>query len=587
MLGVFRGGSVAEGDFHGLVRVGLLAKRDEGFLAVGAGVDRGAIDAGLPQRGALGQHRAEGGAAFRFHEETRVGDPLPVAGNLGGEFQEIDDLIDRLALLIPLDFRADLEIAGGVLPRGEGGRGGKQAELGGQLGGIDFQQRPLADGGGEFHLQRADDLDETALRLDVERADFAGRELAATGGHGLLEGEQHGARAEQRAGQRDDHRLALAPPITPDVLAGDIDVADRGGHGDAPLGGGRADDEIVHQHAAVGGSGFQRVEVEHIGLDGAAERLDAERERPLAFAEAEGLLQAGGLAREESDRHLGESFRARCGDETVTGGGGRADVSAPRFRAGETKRLDLPRARLRRLVFLKPHADELAVHHGLLEDDFQNAVAVLRLGSDGVIRDLGSGDGSDGVVGGREHFPLAEGCLADVQLEIGDDAAVGFREFIDRDLGDTNLRQHLIRAQAVGEIGGGETIDEDLAQRRVLAAGELVRCELDESFRVGDLDADGAVVGDAGVSAVAQGADGRDAQSLHIHGETAERGLRLDGDAGGTLDGAREFHLDLSGRAFAGNRPCQHGLAGDGKDLARACQGKGEFGQFPLEHAQV
>ncbi len=98
-------------------------------------------------------------------------------------------MIHGLALLIPLNFRDDREVAGSVLPCGEGGGGGEKAELGGELRGVDFKKRSFADRGGEFHLKRGDDLHVSALCLDIEGADLTGRKVATGGGHGLLEGE--------------------------------------------------------------------------------------------------------------------------------------------------------------------------------------------------------------------------------------------------------------------------------------------------------------------------------------------------------------------------------------------------------------
>ena len=511
---------------------------------------------------------------------------MAVAGNLGGEFQEIDNLIDGLALLIPLDLGGDLEIAGGVLPCGEGRRGAQEAELGGQFARVDGKQRAIGGGGVEFHLERADDLDVAALRLDIERADFTGREFAATGAHRLLEGEQDRARAEDGAGQRDDDRIALAAPIAADVLAGDVDVADAGGNGDSPLGGGCADDEVVHQHAAVCGSGFQRVEVENIGLDALAERLDGERDLPSRFAEAECLLEAGGLAGEEGDGHFGNAGGLPC-DEAVAGRGHRADVSAVGFRIGESERLELPCTGLRRLVFLKADFNELAVDDRFPENDFQAAHAVLRLGGKGIIGHLRTGDGGDGVVGGDIELPLADGCLADVELKAGDDAAVRFREFIDGDFGDADLGKDLIRLELEGVHGGREAIHENLAERGVVAAGELVRGELDEAFRIRDLDADRAVIGNADEAAVAQRADRRDAQGFHFHGESAKRGACLDDDALGLLNGAGELEIEGALAARFGNGPCEHRLSVDREDLAGAFEGEGKRREFSLEHAQI
>ncbi len=64
MARVFPPCAVAEGDFHGAVGIGLGRDRDEGFLAVGAGVDRCTIDAGFPEGRVCREDGTEGGAAF-------------------------------------------------------------------------------------------------------------------------------------------------------------------------------------------------------------------------------------------------------------------------------------------------------------------------------------------------------------------------------------------------------------------------------------------------------------------------------------------------------------------------------------------
>ena len=388
------------------------------------------------------------------------------------------------------------------MPCGECRGGAEQAELRGQFAGVDGKQRTLGGGGVEFHLQRADDLDVAAFCLDIKRADLAGREFAAERAHGLLEGEQDCACAEDGAGQRDDDRVFFSAPIAADVLAGDIDVADGGGDGDFPFGGWRTDDEVVDQHAAVGDPGFEGVEVENVCLDALAECLDGERDLPSRFAQAECLLEAGGLAREEGDRHFGDACRF-SGDEAIAGGGDRTDVAAMGFRVGEGEGLQRPCAGLGCLVFLQADADELAVHDRFFENNFEGAEAVLCFRGERVVGNLRTSDGGDGVIRRDVEFPLADGSLADVEFELGGDAAVGFGEFIDRDFGDADLREDLIRLELEGVVGGGETVDEDLAERVVLATGELVGSELNQAFRIRDFDANRTVVGDADEAAVA------------------------------------------------------------------------------------
>ena len=115
--GVFRTGTVTQGDFHCLVRVGFQRQWHECFTAIRAGVHRLAIDLGLPQRNVFRQHHAQRVAASRFHEKPGIRHPLAIAGNLAGKLEEIDHLLDRLTLLEPFDFHPDLEITRRVLPR--------------------------------------------------------------------------------------------------------------------------------------------------------------------------------------------------------------------------------------------------------------------------------------------------------------------------------------------------------------------------------------------------------------------------------------------------------------------------------------
>jgi len=198
---------------------------------------------------------------------------LAVARNLAGELLEIDHLADGFAGFEPFYIHPDLEITRRVLPCAERGGTAQQTKLGWNLCWIDRQQRAFA-GGLVIHLQRAHDLHESALALHIHRFHLAGRKPAAARVHRLLEGEQQRARAEHRARERNDHRVAIAPPIAAHALAGDIDVADPFRHRDFPLGRGRTHDEEVHQHTAIDRAGLERIEVEHVGLDALVERLD-------------------------------------------------------------------------------------------------------------------------------------------------------------------------------------------------------------------------------------------------------------------------------------------------------------------------
>ena len=322
-----RGLAEAQGDGHRLVRVEPRGERNQRLAAVGAGVDDLVVHAGLPELRALGQHEPQGLAAAGLHVELGVGRHLAITRDLAGELREIDHLVHRLAGGVPLDSDLQREGPRGVLVDRERRGAGEQAELGGQLQRLQFQETALGLADLVFHLRRAHDLQETALGLHVQRAHLAGLDRAAAGAHRLFEGEQQRGRAEHGLVERDDHLVALASPIPPYVLAGHVDVARFGRHGEAPLSGRCADDEIVQQHAAVDHAFLHRVEVEHIRLHALTERLDLQRDGPVRLAQPPRLLEAGGLLREIAQRHLDEALDCRR-HEAVAGRRHGSDMTA-------------------------------------------------------------------------------------------------------------------------------------------------------------------------------------------------------------------------------------------------------------------
>ena len=81
---IFSAGTVAQGDFHRFIRIGLRWQRHQGFTSVGAGVHRFTIDLGFPQCSTFRQRRPQGAAAARFHKKAGVGHPLTIARDLAG-----------------------------------------------------------------------------------------------------------------------------------------------------------------------------------------------------------------------------------------------------------------------------------------------------------------------------------------------------------------------------------------------------------------------------------------------------------------------------------------------------------------------
>jgi len=229
----------------------------------------------------------------------------------------------------------------------------------------------------------------------------------------------------------------------------------------------------------------------------------------------------------------------------------------------------------------------LPAGNGIFEKDLERAFSFLDLAGHRVIRHLRAGDGCHRMIGGDFHLPLAQRGLADVEFKIRGNPAVGFREFIHRDFGEADFRQHLRRVHHVAVFRCGKPIDKDLAELLIHAAGELSGRELDQSLRVGHLDPNSAVVRHAQPAAVPQRAGRNHAQRLRLHRESAERRLRLDDDAVRTFDRAAEFHLKAAFAAGILDVPTEHRIAFHREHLARAVECEIKARELSLEHAQI
>ena len=175
-------------------------------------------------------------------------------------------------------------------------------------------------------------------------------------------------------------------------MPGDVDVAYACGYGNFPLGGGRADDEVIDQDTAVSRASLERVEMKHVSLHALAQGLDSEIDLPQAVTQPECLLQTGGFLWEKSDRDLSHTVGFPS-DQSEASRRDSPEITTPRFHTREAECLEFPRACFRSFVLFQSHADELSVHHRLFKNDLEAAFPVLHLAGHRVVCHLHTRDG--------------------------------------------------------------------------------------------------------------------------------------------------------------------------------------------------
>ena len=249
----------------------------------------------------------------------------------------------------------------------------------------------------------------------------------------------------------------------------------------------------------------------------------------------------------------------------------------------------MPVARGGGLVLFQAQLQELPALDGVGEDHFQRPVAA---GGGGLGEEVGhafAGHADHRVVGRDLERPVAQRCLAHVELEVGGDGAVGLAELVGDDCGYTHLGLDLRGEQAVGIGRRRETVDEDLA-RLVGAerlAGELLGRELHHAGDIGHLEAHRAVVGHAHEAGVPYHTLGHEAQRLRADREAAELGLAAHRQLALGFHRAAELHLEhahvLAGQHF----PAHEIGAFDADDLAGAFEAQAQRVELALKDAQI
>ena len=328
--------------------------------------------------------------------------------------------------------------------------------------------------------------------------------------------------------------------------------------------------------------------MEEVGLDVLAHRLDVQARLPRALAQAEGVLQARALFREITERCFRKALVGGRG-EAEAGRGRHGEEPAHRPRAGEREHRQVPRPRLGRVVALEAQRDQAAALHRLGEEDLQAALARPGVATEHGIGDVGALDGSQRVVGGHQQFPFAQRRLADVEIDVGEEDAVGLAEFLHDHLVHRDFGHDLVHGDLESVFRRGKAEHKDLPRIVRGRARPLLRRQLHQPLRAGRLDPHRAVASHAEEPGVAHLAVGRgDAQRPHARRWRAERRLAGDADAAGPVERAAEFHGQAAfAPAGIDNAPTRHVLALDGQDLARPVQCEVERRQFALQRAQL
>ena len=222
--------------------------------------------------------------------------------------------------------------------------------------------------------------------------------------------------------------------------------------------------------------------MERVGLHRLRQPFDAEGRLPGRVAQPKGRLDAGDLAREEGGGDLGEALRA-LGGQAKARVRRHGDMAAHRFGFGDFHARQRPRGFAQRLVAFEAELDQLPAGHRLAIDQPhwpQDAVRlVIRLERE-VVGQARPGEPRDGVAFGHAQQQLAQGRLADVQLDLAINRQLVLAQVIRQHLRHAQLGQDLIRLDAQREVRAGKAVGKPLAaghpQRRAggVALGELV-----------------------------------------------------------------------------------------------------------------
>ena len=577
----------AQRDRHRIIGVQPCGQRHERLRAVAARAHGLVVYRRVPELHTVRQREAERLAPARLHIKLHDRLHLPVPRDLARQPGKVHHLVHGLGRLIPRHIQLQPERPAGVLVGGERRRDTEQPELRRQFERFQLQQAFRRTG--QFYLKRADHLHIAALALHADRAHLAGPERAARRRHRLLKRHQQCGRAEHGLRQRDDELGALAPLGSAlHVLAGDLDLARPGRHFHPPLGGRRADDEVVDEHAAVDDPLVQRVEMKHVRLHALSAGLDTQRRGPGRVAQPPGLLQTRGLAWEISQRHLGElRHTRRRRHDAVTRCRHGADMAAHRLCARINQRRQRPVAGGRRLVFLQPQPQQDPPLRRLREQQLERAPSVNHLRFECVVGHAVAGHADDRIVGRNFQCPVAQRRLAHVELQVRVDHAVGLAQLVGHDLRHAHLRQNLPRRDLIRVARRRETVDKNLPCPGFgRSAGKLLGRELHQPFRVRHLEPHRAGVGHAHVARVAHRPFRRQPQRHGRHGEAAQRRLASHHELAFALEGPAQAHRQRACFLAGQHLPARDQRAFDGEDFARPVERQPHLGQLPLQDAE-
>ena len=337
--------------------------------------------------------------------------------------------------------------------------------------------------------------------------------------------------------------------------------------------------------------------MERIGLHGLRQPFDAEGRLPGRVAQPEGRLDAGDLAREEGGGDLGEALRA-LGRQAEARVRRHRDVAAHRFGFGDFHARQRPRGFAQRLVAFEAKLDQLPPGHRLAIDQPhgpQDAVGlVVRLERE-VVGQARAGEPGDGVAFGHAQQQLAQGRLADVQLDLAVNRQLALAEVIRQHLRHAQLGQDLIRLDAQREVRARKAVGKPLApghpQRRAggVALRELVGRNLRQPAGLHDLQPHRPFVHDAEVAGKARRALGPQLHHIRRLRERAQRRLHLHLE--GELVLLRLVELDDE-PAVGGVRdrldvPREHLVALHPRDFARAAQQQRHAVQLALHDLEI
>ena len=369
------------------------------------------------------------------------------------------------------------------------------------------------------------------LGLRVERAGAGERERFALRFERPLVGPQQGVGARHRRVQLHQVAVRGSLPIA-DVFARKLNVEILGRQLDPERRHRRAGHEVIDHAAAVGDAFADGKQVEGIGLDCLRQSLHTQRRLPGRFVQPERRLNARHFAGKKGGGDFRQGLRA-FGRQAKTRGRRYTHVPAHRFRPGDFDPRQRPARRAERLITFESELDDLAAGHGLAVHQPQLGVGLVLWLADEVITHARRVEPRDGVALRHVKHQLAQGRLADVQLNLRVNRQLVVAEVIGQHLRHRQFGQDLVGLNPQREVCPGKPVSKPLAATGAkqrpggVAFGKLVGRNLRQPARLHDFEPHRAVIDDADVAGKPRRAFWPQLHRIRSLWERAQRRLHL------------------------------------------------------------